>query len=285
MGKRDPSSPVSRPLPRALRGTRIGIIGAGKMGQALIKGLLAQGLSRRFLRAADASPKTRREVRRRFHLHVSDCAIEVVRQSEIIILAVRPQQFPELLEELAPVIMRPQLVISIAAGITLRWLKQRLPGIPLVRVMPNLPATVGSGFSVITLGPLATARHRAIARSLFGAVGEVCELPERYFDALTAVSGSGPAYVFFLVQTWEEAARALGLPAAIATQAIRQTLEGSTHLLRESPEGASVLVEQVASKGGTTEAALQVLAHRRVQRYLVEAIMAAAKRSKTLAWG
>lgn len=267
-----------------LRGVHIGIIGAGKMGQALIKGLLHRGVSRSSLRVADANAATRRQAHRRFRLPVTDDNCAVVRRSDLVILAVKPQQFPGAIAQIAPHLGRRPLVISIAAGITLRWLEQRLGGVPLARVMPNLPATVGCGFSAVAFSRRATRPHRAMTRSLFGAVGSVVELPERYMDAVTAVSGSGPAYVFFLVQAWEAAARSLGLPPAAASQAIRQTLEGSVRVLKESGEDAATLVSKVASKGGTTDAALKVFARRRIQAHFIEALRAAARRSKALSW-
>jgi len=252
------------------------------MGQALISGLLARGLPPRALRAADASGAARRTIRRRFRLRAVDDNGWVARHSDVVILAVKPQQFPDVLPQLAPVLTRRQLVITIAAGLTLRWLQARLPGVPLVRVMPNLPATVGCAFSAIAPGRTATPRHRAIARAIFSAVGAAVELPERHFDAVTAVSGSGPAYLFFLVQAWEAAAQALGLPPPVAAQAIRQTVAGSAALLAASGEPAARLVARVASKRGTTEAALKVLARRRVHAHFVEALTAAARRSREL---
>ena len=269
---------------RAFRGVNIGVIGAGQMGQALIQGLLAHGLSRRALCAADPSGAARADVRRRFHIDVTGEHLRVVRHSHVVILAVKPQQFPEMIASIAPGLGRGHLVISIAAGIRLRWLEARLPGISIIRVMPNLPATVGCGFSAITVGRRATARHRAIALAVFRAVGEVVELPERSFDAITAVSGSGPAYLFFLIHAWEEAARALGLSPAVGRQAIRQTLEGSLRLWQASDGSAVTLMAQVASKGGTTEAALKVLGKRRVVAHFTEALRAAARRSRQLSW-
>ena len=267
-----------------LRGKALGFIGAGTMGQALMKGLLVQGISARALRASDANGATRREVSRRFGVDVRADNAAVARRSDIVILAVKPQQFQEIVLQLAPHVTRRQLVITIAAGITLRWLQRRLPGVPVIRVMPNLPATIGSAFSAIAPGRAATTQHRAMAKALFGAVGQVAELPERYFDAITAVSGSGPAYVFFLVHMWEEAARSLGLPPAVASGAVRQTLEGSMRLLQASRLSASELIGKVASKRGTTEAALKVLAKRRVAAHFAEALRAAARRSRALSW-
>jgi pyrroline-5-carboxylate reductase len=252
------------------------------MGQALIKGLLAQGLSRGLLGAADAKRGTREAVRRRFGIWTRPDHAALVRRSDVVILAVKPQQFPEVVPELAPLLSRRRLVISIAAGITLRWLRARLPGVPLVRVMPNLPAIVGCGFAGVAAGRGTTRRHREIALAIFGSVGAAVELPERHLNAVTAVSGSGPAYVFFLVEAWERAARTLGLPAPVASAAIRRTLEGSARLLAGTSESPTRFIKQVASKRGTTEAALKVLARRRVAAHIVEAIRAAARRAKEL---
>ncbi len=267
-----------------LRHLTIGIIGAGKMGQALIGGLRAHGVAASSIVVADANPQAVRRARQRFHVRAASDNSEVVRRADVIVLAVKPQQFPEVVGQIAASLSRRPLVISIAAGITLRWLTSRLRAVPLARVMPNLPATVGCGFSAVAFSRRATRRHRAMTRSLFGAVGSVVELPERYMDAVTAVSGSGPAYVFFLVQALEAAARSLGLPPAVASQAIRQTLEGSVRLLQESGEDAATLVSKVASKGGTTDAALKVFARRRVQAHFIEALQAAARRSQALSW-
>ncbi len=254
------------------------------MGQAFMKGFLAHGLPRQHLRAADTSPTIRRGVKRQFRIAVDSRTVEAVRGADVVILAVKPQQMAEVVEEIQPILTPRQLVMSIAAGMTLPWLQARLPRQPIVRVMPNLPATVCCGFSAMALGRRASRRHRAVAMALLRSVGEVVELPERYFDAVTAVSGSGPAYVFFLVHVWETAARNLGLPSWVAHRAIRRTLAGSTMLLAMSGEEAHTLMRKVASKGGTTEAALKVLARRRVEAAFVEALEAAARRSKALSW-
>ena len=263
--------------------TNIAFIGTGKMGQALIKGLLDFGMSRSRLTAADADPKIRRAIAKSLPIRVTADNVAAARGADIIVLAVKPQQLPEVIEGLAAHVSRRQVVISIAAGITLRWLEARLPGVPVVRVMPNLLVRVGLGFSAVARSQHTSARHLAMARAVFEAVGIVAELPERHFDAITAVSGSGPAYVFFLVKCWEEAARSLGLPAAAASDAIRQTLLGSA-LLLQSHEPAQQLIRQVASKKGTTEAALKVLARRNVSAHFAEALRAAATRSKALSW-
>jgi pyrroline-5-carboxylate reductase len=259
----------------------VGFIGAGTMGQALIRGLLAQGIAPRKLRAMEIDPAKRHALKRLGVAAMTDHRL-LVQWADTIVLAVKPQQYPDVLSVLAPYLSRTQLVISIAAGITLRWLKARLPNQPIIRVMPNLPATVGCGFFAMAFNRAANLRHRTIARQMFSVAGKVVELPERYFDAITAVSGSGPAYVFFLVGAWSAAARTLGLPASIAKEAILQTLVGSARLLQTTREPASILLQKVASKRGTTEAALKVLAKRHVAAHVVEALHAAAKRSAAL---
>lgn len=271
-------------MPRPLQGRRIGFIGAGAMGQALMRGLIGRGVPRVSLSASDPSGQVRRAVRSVLRVRVGLDNLAVLRHADIVVLAVKPQQCPEVIAQIAPHLAGRHLVLSIAAGISLRWLEARLPGIPVVRAMPNLPATIGRGFATIALGREAAPAHRAIAFAIFGAAGDVVELPERHFDAITAVSGSGPAYVFFLAEAWLQAARALGLPQEIAEQAIGRTLEGSVELLRVSNEPASRLIQRVASKGGTTEAALSVLAARRVSASWVAALQAAARRSKALSW-
>ncbi len=283
MAERQASGRRSGIVTAALRGRTIGFLGAGMMGQALIKGLLAQGVAPRGLLAADASATVRARLRRTFRVEIAASNSELVRRSDIMVLAVKPQQVSDVVAPLAPRMTRRHLVISIAAGIPIAWLEQRLPKVPVIRVMPNLPATVGEGFSAVTGGAAATRQHLAIAQAIFGAVGDVVVLPERYFDAVTALSGSGPAYVFFFIQALEEAARTLGLPDAVAALAVRRTVRGSLALLDAGGEDPAALMAQVASKGGTTEAALSVLRVRRVRRHLAEAVAAAARRSEALA--
>ena len=266
-----------------LRGLTIGFIGGGTMGQALIGGLFARGVTRRALVVSETDARVRRQLRLTWGLKTTNDNRAAARRADVVVLAVKPQQFPDVIAQIAPVVSQ-QLVVSIAPGVSLRWLQARLPGAAIVRVMPNLPATVGRGFAAFAPGRKATARHRAITLAIFGAVGEVVRLPERQLDAITAISGSGPAYVFFLVQAWEAAAVSLGLPPAVASRAIRQTLRGSGRLLENAVEPAATLIRKVASKGGTTEAALKVLAKRRVAAHIEEAIRAAARRSKELSW-
>ena len=261
----------------------IAIIGTGNMGQALLTGLRRAGVPSSSLRIVEANASLRRTIARRYRVRAVSLA-EAVSTCDVMLLAVKPQQFPDVMGVLAPAITARHLVISIAAGITLRWLKARLPKARLVRVMPNLPATVQRGFSALAFGSRVNSSDRRLVGEIFRAVGDVCELPERHFDAITAVSGSGPAYVFFLVQAWQEAARQLGLPPAVAARAIAATVRGAEAILAASSDAPETWIARVASKKGTTEAALKVLARRRVAAHVAEAVKAAAARSRALAW-
>lgn len=273
-------APGPRP-PAPLRGKVVGFIGAGTMGQALMCGLLAMGVRPRSIWAADPSTVIRRRVAR-LGVQVVASNDTVAQRAHVLIIAVKPQEMPAVLAGLAVHVNRRQLVISIAAGITIRTLRWWLPGVPLVRVMPNLPATVGLGFSAYTMGPKTSVRHRAMARTILEAVGVAVELPERLLNAITAVSGSGPAYVFFLAQAWEDAACALGLPRGVARQAVCHTLAGSVRLLAQGELSPQEWIQRVASKRGTTEAALRVLVRGQVRQHVTAAVRAAARRSKEL---
>ncbi len=266
----------------ALKGKTIGFIGAGKMGQAILQGLIQQGFPKQSLYAADAMASTRGQVKRTLGITATADNARVVQKAQILVLAVKPQQLSEVLKALAPSLTKKHLIISIAAGVTLSNLQKALGGVAFIRVMPNLPATVGLGFSALAGGRLATATHMRIANQIFSAVGKTATLDEKHFDAITAVSGSGPAYVFYLIQAWQEAAVKLKLPESVATDAVLATLFGSAQLFADSGDAAKVLIQKVASKKGTTEAALKVLNKQKVNASIQQAVKAAAIRSKEL---
>ena len=270
-----------------LRRVTIGVIGAGNMGEALMKGLRAAGLSGRRLLVCEARAALRQRVVRRYGVTAATLS-ELAIRSDVVILAVKPQDIQPVLGMLArslPVRSRARvLVISIAAGLTLRALERRLGRCAVVRVMPNLAAKVGAAISAIAAGRWATAAHRAIARDIFACVGEVVELPERLFDAVTAISGSGPAYFFLIFQALRDAGVRAGIPRAVAQRLAVQTALGSAQLVKGSTDELEALIMQVASKKGTTEAALKVLRRRDLAGTLHAGVLAAVKRSKELSW-
>ena len=267
--------------------TTIGLIGAGNMGQALLKGLLASGVPAKRLQVLEANPDTRRAVENRFGLRATSLET-LAKKCRVVILAVKPQDAPSVLAEFGRLVRaQPSgkiLVMSIAAGLQIRALERWLGCCPLIRVMPNLGATVGSSISAMAWGRWVKPSHRALAKAICESVGEVVELPERLFDTVTAVSGSGPAYFFLIFQALRDAAVKSGVPKALAQQLVIQTAIGSTKLVDGSNGELETLIERVASKKGTTEAALRVFRQQGLSKILQAGVLAATKRSKELSW-
>jgi pyrroline-5-carboxylate reductase len=202
------------------------------------------------------------------------------------VLVVKPQDMGAVVDEIAGSVKPGALVVSLAAGITTEFLEQRLPaGTPVVRVMPNTPALVDQGMAAISPGAHCDDEHLAHAESLLSAVGKVVQVPEKHQDAVTAISGSGPAYIFYVTEAMIEAGVFLGLPRTTATELVVQTLYGAATMLRETGDHPSVLRENVTSPGGTTVAALRTLDDHKVRAAFISALEAARDRSHELASG
>jgi pyrroline-5-carboxylate reductase len=261
------------------------IIGAGVMGEALLSGLVRAGRRVDDLLVGEKRPDRARELEERYGVTVVSNA-EATRKADTLALVVKPQDMNDVLEEIAPELRRGQLVVSIAAGITTSYIESRVPeGVAVVRVMPNTPALVDEGMTAIAPGSHCDDNHLAEAESLMGSTGRVLRVPERQMDAVTAISGSGPAYIFFVVESMIEAGVHLGLPRATATDLVVQTLIGSAKMLRETGTHPVVLREQVTSPGGTTAAALRELETHKVRAAFLAAMEAARDRSRALAEG
>ena len=267
-----------------LRHKTIGIIGAGNMGQALIKGLVEAGVAPTRLALVEADRTRARVVARRTRVRAVTVS-QVARECDVVVLAVKPQDLMPVLIELRERWKsgrRRALVISIAAGVRLASLERRLGRVSVVRVMPNLPATVGEGMSALTRGRFATAVDMAAANAIFQCVGDVVELPERLFDVVTAISGSGPAYFFLIFQALRDAGIRGGLPKTIAQRLAVQTAQGSARLALQVREELEALIARVASKKGTTEAALKVFRRGRLAQLIQAGVRAATARSRAL---
>jgi len=267
--------------------TRIGIIGAGAMGGALAAGLLASGTSADAIRAADPDSDRRRNLEESRGIRCGADNREVVEQSDLVVLAVKPNQVAEVLRELGgahnPVLTRP-LWVSIAAGVSLTSLAEGLPpGARLVRSMPNTPALVGEGATAFVANPEATDADRAAARLLFEAVGTAWEAPnEALMDAVTGLSGSGPAYVFVLLEALGDAGVRMGLPREAARALATQTVLGAARLALETGRDPADLKAQVTSPGGTTIAGLERLEAAGFRSAIHDAVEAATRRSREL---
>jgi pyrroline-5-carboxylate reductase len=261
------------------------ILGAGVMGETLLSGLVRAGRRVDNLLVGEKRAERARELEDRYGVAVVS-NVEAARTSDTIALVVKPQDMGDVLEEIAPVLRPGQLLVSLAAGITTAFIESRVPeGIAVVRVMPNTPALVDEGMAAISPGSHCSEADLAEAEALMGSVGKVLRIPERQQDAVTAISGSGPAYIFFVVESMIEAGVHLGLPRATATDLVIQTVVGSAKMLRETGTHPTVLREQVTSPAGTTAAALRELEIHRVRAAFLAAMEAARDRSRELARG
>jgi pyrroline-5-carboxylate reductase len=263
--------------------TQLAILGAGVMGETLLSGLVRAGRNVGDLLVGEKRPERAAELEDRYGVAVVG-NIEAAQKADTLALVVKPQDMDDLLKEIAPAVRPGQLVISLAAGITTAFLEARLPeGVAVVRVMPNTPALVDEGMAAISRGSHCDEEHLVEAEQMMASVGKVLRVPERQQDAVTAISGSGPAYLFFVVESMIEAGVHLGLPRGTATELVTQTVVGSAKLLRESGEHPVVLREQVTSPGGTTAAAIRELEDHKVRAAFLTALEAARDRSRALA--
>lgn len=261
----------------------LAILGAGVMGETVLSGLLRAGWSPEQIVATDRRPERQVELTETYGIRMLDNT-EAAAGAATVVLVVKPQDMSDLLTEIAGAIGPDTLIVSLAAGVDTASIESQLPaGVAVVRVMPNTPAQVDEGMAAISPGTHARPEHLERVTAILSATGRVVTVPERYQDAVTALSGSGPAYLFFVVEAMIEAGVHLGLPRDIATDLVVQTMLGSAKLLRETGEHPTVLRERVTSPGGTTAAAVRVLEDHKVRAAFLGAIEAARDRSRDLA--
>ncbi len=262
----------------------IGFLGMGNMGYAILKGLLqAQTFRPEQVLAFDKRKEALDKVLKEFSIKICSSNKEVVDGSDVIVIAVKPQNIEELLVEVREKINQNQLIISIAAGIPLKKIQTLIgKNLPMVRVMPNTPALVQKGATALSLGPGAGKGHMAIARKIFEPLGEIVEVEENLMDAVTAVSGSGPGFVFRIMEHMVEAAISVGLEQKVALTLVVQTFLGAAHLAKQSGEPLSKLREMVTSPGGTTAAGLGVMDEMGLGELITEVVKAACQRSVEL---
>lgn len=262
---------------------RIAFIGAGNMALALIEGLIgAKTVSASQILASDPRPDLAQlATKHGFTAAASNAA--AAREADVIVLSTKPQIFPTMLPELAADIGHAPLVISIAAGVPVAAIEALLGGnARVVRSMPNTPALVGVGATAIAPGAHATEADMVMAEAVFRAVGVVKRVEERFMNAVTALSGSGPAYVYLLAEAMIEAGIAAGLPADVATALAVQTVTGAGKLLGASPEPPATLRKNVTSPGGTTQAALETFDAGGFRELVTKAVLAATRRGEEL---
>ncbi len=267
-----------------LLNSTIGFIGGGNMAEAIIKGLIAGGMAPRNIIVSDPVQDRRALLATTLQVRTTDENSEVAQEAELIVLSIKPQMAASVLSALENTITPQKLVLSIMAGISTTIIEESLQnGVRVVRAMPNTPALVQAGATAVCGGRRATEADLELAKELFRLVGTVYQVGERQMDAVTGVSGSGPAYVFSFIEALSDAGVKNGLPRDIATGLAVQTVLGSAQLLQQSNEHPAVLRDRVSSPGGTTIAALHTLENGRMHGLLMDAVDAAVKRSKELA--
>ncbi|MEA5618245.1 pyrroline-5-carboxylate reductase [Cronbergia sp. UHCC 0137] len=268
---------------------KFGLIGGGVMGEALLSRLIAKGV---YLASevivSEPQPSRQKFLQQEYGVAVTtDNRLVLEQAQEAVILAIKPQVFSAIAQELADIlpIHNPPLLISILAGVPVKKLEAAFPQMPVIRAMPNTPATVGAGITAICMGAYTHTSHQEIAQQVFSAVGEVVEIAETLMDAVTGLSGSGPAYVAMMVEALADGGVAAGLPRVIAQQLALHTVLGTAKLLEETNIHPAELKDRVTSPGGTTIAAVSQLEKAGFRSALIEAVKTSANRSQELGKG
>jgi pyrroline-5-carboxylate reductase len=266
---------------------RLAVLGAGTIGESLIAGLLSAGWREPGEIVATGRREERiAELAERHGIETTLSNANAVAGASLVVIAVKPQDFPGLLGEIGPLLSPEQTVLSVAAAIPTAAIEAKItPGVPVVRAMPNAPAVVHEGMAGVCAGAHATDAHLELAEDVLAHLGAVARVPERYMDAVTAVSGSGPAYFALLSEAMIEAGILLGLSREISTQLVIQTMLGTAKLLRDEKMHPVELREAVTSPGGTTIRAIRELELAGVRAAFLNAIQAAMERSRELAAG
>lgn len=266
---------------------RYGFVGGGNMAAALLRGLLNRGLCLPTqILVSDVSPARRAFLADESGVDVSENNLDVIRGSETVVLAIKPQVLSQVAPAIASALSSDQTVLSILAGVTTTVLRERLNGhTRLVRTMPNLPATLGKGVTGIAISPPTPEDAYLVAESILQTVGTTIRLPEELLDAVTAISGSGPGYIFRMAEILIRAGTILGLSEKQSSALVRQTFLGASEMLASSPEPAGELCRRVCSPGGTTLAGLEAMEKSGLEQALLAGVTAARDRARELSRG
>lgn len=259
----------------------VAILGVGAMGESLLRGLLAAGWATDDISLAVRRPERARTLAET-GCHTTLDVAEAAKGRRVVVVASKPRDVASIIEPIVSVVGGDQVVVSVAAGVPTSFIEDLLRGVPVVRAMPNTPAHVGEGVTGLAPGTLVDEDAMRAVRVVLEAVGVVRTMDETLMDAVTAVSGTGPAYVFLLAEALAEAAVREGIQRDVAEVIVNQTIRGAGHLLTESDDRASELRAQVTSPGGTTAAAVHLLEERGFRALVEDAVRAAAERSRQL---
>ena len=268
-----------------MKDATIAIIGAGHMGMSLLGGLIANGYPANKIQLAEPDAEKLQKAKNNYQIHITTNNIEAVKTADIILFAVKPDMIAIIAAELASTIQKNKpLIISIAAGISETSLQRFLGNeIAIVRAMPNMPALIGCGATALFANSFTSQEQRQLAESILQSVGIVVWLEkESLMDVVTALSGSGPAYFYLLIEALQIAGEKLGLPSEIARSLTLQTAYGASRLVSESKKSAAELCQQAMTPGGTTEQAVRVMEENNMRAIIVSAVQAAANRAQEL---
>jgi pyrroline-5-carboxylate reductase len=261
------------------------IIGGGNMGTALLRGILKAKLTQPGkITVVDVHSGKREELRRTYKVHITENAVPPVSRAKIVILAVKPQTLAKVIADIRDEVKPDQLIISIIAGVQSTDIRDRIgKGNPVIRVMPNIAATVDAAASALSSScEETTEEHYRAAEAIFGAVGEVVRVEEHLLDAVTGLSGSGPAYIYMVIEALCDGGVKMGLPREIAMRLATQTVFGAAKLVKETGQHPATLKDQVTTPGGTTISAIHELEERGLRAMLISAVVTATNRSREL---
>ena len=263
---------------------RVGVIGAGAMGSAMIRGFLKAGLMQpQDMIASDLRDNALQELKRSTSINITSDNSAVVQRSQVIIFAVKPDQVENTLKEVASSITVEHLVVSVAAGISISTFEKHLPsGVPVIRVMPNVPALIGEGMTALALGSKAGKDDQETAEALFSALGKVLTVQESELDAVTGISGCGPAYMVIILEALADGGVKMGLSRQVALQLAVQTMIGTARMIQATTEHPASLKDRVCSPGGSTISGVHVLENGGLRGLLISAVEASTKRSGEL---
>ena len=263
---------------------KLGVIGLGKMGQAIVAGMLKkQVITPNQLMGCDASEDIRNRVSESLGIQMFSDAKKLASTCDVLLLAVKPHHIKMVCDDIYDSVHPNQLVISVAAAISTTYMEKRLPkDVPVIRVMPNTPALINQGMSALCQGKSVRKHHMALAMEMFEAVGETASVDEKMMDAVTAISGSGPAYMFLMLEAMADAGLKMGLPKPLATQLAAQTMLGSAKLVMESGEMPVKLKDDVTTPAGTTIEGLVEFENNGFRSTVINAVLKAKERSEQL---
>ena len=260
------------------------LIGGGNMGTALLRGILKAGLTPpEKITVVDVHEGKLEELKQKYAVNVDIDPVPHIPEAAVIILAVKPQTLNDVLDKIDDAVKGEQLIISILAGVESSYIRDRIgKNNPVIRVMPNIAATVDAAASALAGCPPAADEHYAIAEAIFGAVGEVVRVDEHLLDAVTGLSGSGPAYIYMVIEALCDGGVKMGLPRNVAMKLATQTVLGAATLVRETGEHPATLRDKVTTPGGTTISAIHELEERGLRAMLISAVVTATERSREL---